>query len=470
MGMGSDRLYIYGLAVVSSCALAAWLLLVGVSFAPAALGAAAVLALSCAVARRFPHSFGRARVEITDVPAIAGLMLLGPVWTIAVLAPDMFYRDRLRTLFVSSGDILKLLVGGFVFSLFAQPLLFSPNALDASFVYGAVAGFVSLYAVDALVNSGLMRLKYGDPLLETVKSAILPAVPSSCVAILSALGVAATLAVYGPVAALVLFCGGAAAFASHALYHDWRRKVEALEADNAQLRIEAASILESPLVFAARLVEALGEKDGRTHRHAAAVSVYAGDIAERFGLEPEKVGKLRVAALVQDVGLVSLPDDVLLAPTEKLNAVGKAQLERHSVHGERMLEKVPGFEGAAKWVRWHTERIDGTGYPDRLRGEWQPLEARILAAVSVYADAVLDGHRNPALSPHDARLSMSAEAGRTLDENVVRTFLRVLDDEDANYATAADDRFAFPSLSSGNVLGKSASRPRRAEDDRGAIG
>ncbi len=87
-----------------------------------------------------------------------------------------------------------------------------------------------------------------------------------------------------------------------------------------------------------------------------------------------------------------------------------------------------------------------------MRGEWQPLEARILAAVSVYADAVLDGHRNPALSPHDARLSMSDEAGRTLDENVVRTFLRVLDEEDANYATAADDRFASPRRLRGTFL------------------
>jgi HD-GYP domain-containing protein (c-di-GMP phosphodiesterase class II) len=109
-----------------------------------------------------------------------------------------------------------------------------------------------------------------------------------------------------------------------------------------------------------------------------------------------------------------------------------------------MLAAVPGLEEAAKWVRWHHEREDGTGYPDRLRGEWIPLEARILATTELYASLVLDGPHSPAAPPHEARRELIGHSGTGLDGGVVRTFLRVLDSNDENYASAADDRFAFP--------------------------
>ncbi len=131
-------------------------------------------------------------------------------------------------------------------------------------------------------------------------------------------------------------------------------------------------------------------------------------------------------------------------------------LRDHAKHGERILSAVPQFGDAARWVRWHHEREDGTGYPDRLRGEWTLLEAKILAAASPYASLVLDGPTKPRLSPQEARRELTGLAGNALDQMVVMVLLRVLDDRGEGYA-AADDRFAFP-------VGLVAAEPKTIRD------
>jgi HD-GYP domain-containing protein (c-di-GMP phosphodiesterase class II) len=144
-----------------------------------------------------------------------------------------------------------------------------------------------------------------------------------------------------------------------------------------------------------------------------------------------------------DVGLLWVPDDVLLVPEERLNSLGRRHLEEHSIAGEEVLSGLPGLGEAARWVRWHHERPDGTGYPDRLKGAWTPQEARILAVSSLYASLVLDGPSSPALLPDEARRVLISEIGKAADENVARALLRLLDTEDDAYASASDERFAF---------------------------
>ena len=133
----------------------------------------------------------------------------------------------------------------------------------------------------------------------------------------------------------------------------------------------------------------------------------------------------------------------LMTRPEKLNSLGRASLEGHPESGERVLSEVPGLEEASRWVRWHHERPDGTGYPDRLRGGWIPLEARILAVASLYTSFVLDDPHTPALRPHEARQRLVGAINGAVDEGVARTLLRVLDSEDASYASASDARFSF---------------------------
>lgn len=424
-------------------ALAVWLYVMDVPFGWDALVASGVLALVCAVCRRLPLQFGRTTFEVVDVAVLVALVFLGPVWALAVAAPSVLYREPLRTAFSGATHAIILLAAGYVFHLFAEPLLWSAR-FDSSLVYATVASGATYYALDALINSALLRIKYGTPVAELLREVHVTPLPSNFAAILTALGAAYALVAFSPAAALVLLCGTVGALAS--LYHlrQSRQEIEALGVEVELLKAENLGALSSALTFAAHLVEAVERKDGYTARHAAASALYAADVAKDIGLESARIDKLRVAALLQNVGFVSVPDEVLLTPPKKRNSLGRMHVEQHPLWGESMLLGVPGFEEAARWVRWHHEREDGTGYPDRLRSEWIPLEAKILATTSLYASLVLDGPHSPGLTRQEARRRLVDLAGGGLDRGVVRTFLRILDTNDENYAAAADDRFAAP--------------------------
>ena len=428
--------YIYGLGAFAAATFVVWLYFFGLSFSWTAVGAFAALASVCWVSQRFSVEFGRTTVEISDIATLVALVLLGPVWSLAIIVPSVIYKDRLRTLFVASGDIVKFLAAGYVLQLFTPPLL-PELRFGESFVYGVLAAGLVLYSVDILTNVTLLRLKYGAAFVQTLREEFLPIVPSSVTAIFAALGTAYALFVFGPAAGLVLFVGAAGALVSLYLIYGRQKENEALKTKNANL-------LSSNVVFAGRLVESLGAKDGYTDRHATASAVYTEDVAREFGLEPERIEKLKVAALLQNVGMIGVADEVLLTPPAKLNSVGRVNLESHSVQGERILSSVPEFGETAKWVRWHHERPDGTGYPDRLRDKWIPLEAKMLAVSETYASLVLDSPHSPGLSLQDARRQLVSMSGERLDREVTRTFLRILDSRDSNYAAAIDDRFSFP--------------------------
>jgi HD-GYP domain-containing protein (c-di-GMP phosphodiesterase class II) len=380
--------------------------------------------------------FGKNSVELVDVAVLASLILLGPIWALVVAMPSMFYRVPLRTMFSAATHTLMILLGGLVLSLLATEPLISSGTFEASVVYGFLAAGSAYYILDAAINSALMRVKYSTPMQHTFQESMLPLIPSDIAAVLAALGTAYVMVAFGPAAALVLFAGAAAALISLHLIHKYQR-------ESVELKKENAELLASHVAFAAGIVASIGAKDGYTSRLAAASSVFAGDVGKEFGLEAEKVEKLKVAALLQDVGMVGVPDEVLMSPPDKLNSVGRMALERHAVEGERILSGAPGFEEAAKWVRWCHEKVDGTGYPDRLKSAWIPFEARILAVATAYSASILETLHSPALAPHEARMELTSLSERSLDPEVVKTLLRVLDREDGNYATAADDRFAF---------------------------
>ena len=442
-GPQAARVYVYTLILAAAAALGCWLYFFGVSFSWRSLAAASVLALVCAVSRRFPFKFANNTVEIVDVAILSALVLLGPVWALVAAAPSVLYRDRLRSGFVASTQVLALLAAGYVLALFTEPAL-SVLSVGAATVYGVAAAGAAYYVVEVLLNGALVRLKYGDAPLPILKDNFLPLLPSNAVAILTALGISWALVSLGPAAALILFVGSAGAAASLYLLREYKKENDGLAARNAELEAEVEGLYRAAPIFAARMVESLGRKDGRTARHAASSAVYAADVAAELGFKTAEVEKIRTAALLQDAGLISVSDEVLLTPPEKLNSVGRLQLEEHTLHGERLLSAAPGFEEAARWVRWHHESVDGTGYPDKLRGEWIPPEAKILAVCGAYAALILDGPSSPGLSPQEARRELAGLSGKSLDETVVRTLLRLLDAEGGNYAAAADERFALP--------------------------
>ena len=446
--------YIAGLSALAVTGLIAWLYLFGFSISWLALGASCVLAAVCAVSLRLPVELraGKATFDLPEVAILVALALGGPLCALVVAVPAMVQREWLRTVFDAATLVLQILAAGYVFGLFSPPLLTAP-AFDIAFVWGVLAAGCVLCLLDALIGPALLWIKYETPPSHLLREVILPPLPSDAIGVLTAVATSFVTVVFNPAAALTLFGGGALSLITMNLVREHREKRRLLEAENAWLR---DGLRTSNLEFATRLVQSIERKDGCTARRVAASALYAADIARELGMEPVKVEKLRVAALLQDVGLVSVADEVLLTPPKKLNSVGRMHLEQHPIQGEHMLAAIPGFEEAARWVRHHHERGDGTGYPDRLRGKWIPLEAKLLAVSEVYASLVIDGPHSPAVSAHEARRELVGLAGGKLDQQVVRAFLRVLDTQDEGYAAAVDDRFTFAAGSATSTLGSPA--------------
>lgn len=446
--------YIAGLSALAVTALIAWLHLFGFSISWLALGASVVLAAVCAVSLRLPVELrvGKATFDLSDVAILVALALGGPVCALVVAVPAMLQREWLRTVFDAATLVLQILAAAYVFGLFSPPLLAAP-AFDIAFVWGVLAAGCVLCLLDTLIGPALLWIKYKTPPSHLLREVILPPLPSDAISVLTAVATSFVTSVFGPAAALTLFGGGTFSLITMNFLREHREKSRLLDAENARLRED---LRVANLEFAARLVQSIEQKDGCTARRVAASALYAADIARELGMEPIKIEKLRVAALLQDVGLVSVPDEVLLTPPKKLNSVGRMHLEQHPIQGERMLAAIPGLEEASRWVRHHHEREDGTGYPDRLRGQWIPLEAKVLAASELYASLVLDGPHSPAVSAHEARRELVGLAGGQLDQQVVRAFLRVLDTQDENYVAAADDRFTFATGTATSVSGSTA--------------
>lgn len=293
----------------------------------------------------------------------------------------------------------------------------------------------------------LLKVKYGQSFRESWKETFQPYLLSAAINVLTAgVGVLALL-IYGPLAAIVVVSG---AVISQVIVYRSREHV----IENRALKERISSLKESlnvaNLTFGAMMIEDIGSKDGYTHLHAAATSVYAGDIAREMQLDGRTVELLKTAGLLHNIGMFGAPTELLTA-TGTPNSVAKGVISEHPTLGERALVAVPEFSEMASWVKWHHERPDGRGYPDRLRGPWIPLEARILSAAQAYAAMVLDQPRRPGLSFAAAREELHSGAGTQFDEVVVRALLRILDTESEGYRMADDGRFIFRAVAQTTV-------------------
>jgi diguanylate cyclase (GGDEF)-like protein len=170
--------------------------------------------------------------------------------------------------------------------------------------------------------------------------------------------------------------------------------------------------------------------------HASGVGELAARVGEALGLAADRVGRLRLAAELHDIGKIAIPSAILDKPGP-LDDDEWNLMREHTLIGERMLSVAPAMRDVASIVRWSHERVDGTGYPDGLAGDELPLEARIVAAADAYAAMTSDRAYRPA-RPHEvAAAELRRSAGTQLDPVVVETLLAVLAAETADLPRAA---------------------------------
>jgi hypothetical protein len=436
--------YIVVLAAFAVALTASWIYWYDVAIGPRFILGAAVFAVLLLLADLFPVRLGeRWDLSTVDIGMIASVVVLGPFWAAISALPYAVRggnRDWLRTAYETSCVTIEVYLAGLVFHFASGPLATGGPESTAPVVYASLASGVVLLGVNIVLNAGVLKVKYSQSFEESWKELIEPYLLPHAIAVLTVGLGTLVLLTYGPIAALVMVAGS---LASQVLVYRAREQAK----ENRELRARVGSLEQalttSNTTFGTMVIRDLGQRDGYTDRHAAATATYAADLAREMKLDDARVGRLRMAGLLHNIGLFGLPEDLLLA-TGKLNSIAQSRLAEHAARGEEALAAVPEFEEMASWVRWHHERPDGRGYPDKLRGPWIPLEARILAVAQAYAAMVLDQPRRPGMESVEAREKLSAGIDTEFDGVVVRALLRLLDTESEGYRRADDHRFVFP--------------------------
>ncbi len=166
------------------------------------------------------------------------------------------------------------------------------------------------------------------------------------------------------------------------------------------------------------LTKALEEKDPYTAGHGERVALYCEVIAEKIGIYGKHLDDLKIAAQLHDVGKIGIRDIVLNKP-ERLTVTEYEEVKKHPIDGANVISQIPSFERIVGWVRYHHERWDGSGYPEGLKGENIPLEARIIGICDVY-DALTTKRSYREEFSHDETLKMIlSEKGKAFDPKLV---------------------------------------------------
>ncbi|GAB6042440.1 HD domain-containing phosphohydrolase [Endothiovibrio diazotrophicus] len=173
----------------------------------------------------------------------------------------------------------------------------------------------------------------------------------------------------------------------------------------------------------------MGEmRDPYTAGHQRRVARLAAAIARRLGLDEERVAAVHTAGLLHDIGKISVPIEILTKPGD-ISDLEYRLIQRHPQVGYDILESIDFAQPIAEFVYQHHERLDGTGYPNRLKGEGIRLEARILAVADVVE--AMSSHRpyRAGLGVEESLREIERYADSRFDPAVVAVCLRLFRQE-----------------------------------------
>lgn len=175
-----------------------------------------------------------------------------------------------------------------------------------------------------------------------------------------------------------------------------------------------------------RLADAIDLRDPYTANHSRRVGIYARELAISLNLSPDEIDVVERAARVHDIGKI-IVDLAVLTKDGRLDDDDWVQLKQHPGTGADVLSRFPEFTLATAYVRHHHESLDGTGYPDGLRGDAIPLGARIIAVADSF-DAMASARPYRRALPSDVVLAeFQKKRGVQWDAQVVDALLGLVD-------------------------------------------
>ena len=196
----------------------------------------------------------------------------------------------------------------------------------------------------------------------------------------------------------------------------------AMAISNFQLNADVEKAYIDTIRALAMAVEAKGPYSGG---HLDRVAEYATNIGKKLGLSQEDLKDLHDGAYLHDLGKIGIRDDVL-QKTGKLTPEEFEEMKKHAVIGETIIKPVKSLSKLSSVVRSHQERWDGSGYPDGLKGEQIPLNARILAVADVFDALTTQRPYKKAMAIEEAKAELRKIAGVKLDKKIAGAFLETI--------------------------------------------
>jgi putative nucleotidyltransferase with HDIG domain len=188
--------------------------------------------------------------------------------------------------------------------------------------------------------------------------------------------------------------------------NDLTSEVLALKPSNHVRLVDEKGVDDVARAFA----DIIDTKSPFTYHHSTRVAEYACGIGERAGLSPEEIRGLRRAAWLHDIGKLGVPSRVL-DKSGPLTIEERAEMERHPVHTWEILSRVGAFSDFAKTAAQHHEKIDGSGYPWRLKGDELDPCTRILVVADQFDALTSARPYRMGLTPGAALTLIKRDAG-----------------------------------------------------------
>src|SRR4051794_31871395 len=388
------------------------------------LGPALALTATYAVATHVRFYVGAAYTVPTQLVLIPMLFLF-PHSLVPLLCAAGFVVGRLPDVILGRSHVDRLLTSGVnawhvvgPAAVFAAAGLSEPSWDDSGWYVAAIAAQI---VVDFVVSIVRFRVGVGIPGVSLVAQARVYMVD----VLLTPVGLMAAFAAADEPYRTLLVLPLLLLFAIFAQERD--------------ANIENAQQLSSAYRGTALLLgDVLEDKDAYTASHSHGVVSLSLMVADRLRLDPAARRRVEFGALLHDIGKIAVPAEIINKPGP-LDDEEWAVMKLHTVEGQNMLDRVGGVLGeVGRVVRSSHEHYDGTGYPDRLRADAIPVEARIVSCCDAFSAMTTTRSYRKAMSLEAAREELVRNSGTQFDPKVVDALLAIVREEQVAVGPALD--------------------------------
>ena len=191
-----------------------------------------------------------------------------------------------------------------------------------------------------------------------------------------------------------------------------------LKYDNDKLIVDLKELFAGTIKA---IMGALDAKDSYTSGRSMRITFYSTEIAKQLELSSIDVGKIELAGMLHDIGMIGVSDDVLYK-VDDLTQEEYDEIKAHINYSVKILEDIKQLKDVVEIIRCHHENYDGSGYPMGLRGEEIPVGARIIAIGDAFDSIISDRIYRQKNNYEEALNKIQKDAGSKFDPVVVRAF------------------------------------------------